>query len=221
MNIGGLKKDQLLCSPVRVSLLWAGVLGDSLGALRDGVLGELSREKEPDSSLDLARGDGATLVVVSESWGLSTDALKDVIHERVHDRHSLWGDASVGVDLLEHLVDVDGVRFLPPALALLVAGTHGLSLAGLLGSFGWNFGWHDGRSTELWRATARPFLLYHRRRNLGEVGARSERSKTKTEIQRFHWSSLQNFRRKVTARPMKLLGFRLRFTSSKFRSSFA
>ena len=40
MNIGGLNKDRLLC-PVRGgSLLGAGVLGDSLGALREGVLGE-------------------------------------------------------------------------------------------------------------------------------------------------------------------------------------
>ena len=38
------------------SLLGAGVLGDGLGALRDGVLGELTREEEPDSGLDLAGG---------------------------------------------------------------------------------------------------------------------------------------------------------------------
>ena len=40
------------------SLLGAGVLGDGLGALRDGVLGQLSGEEEPDSSLDLPGGDG-------------------------------------------------------------------------------------------------------------------------------------------------------------------
>jgi hypothetical protein len=33
--------------------LGAGELGDSLGALRDGVLGEFTREDEPDGSLDL------------------------------------------------------------------------------------------------------------------------------------------------------------------------
>ena len=38
--------------------------------------------------------------------------------------------------LLQHLVDVDGVAFLPLALALLVAGANGLSLAGLLGALG-------------------------------------------------------------------------------------
>ena len=40
------------------SLLGAGVLGDSLGSLRDGVLGQLTGQEEPDSSLDLTRGDG-------------------------------------------------------------------------------------------------------------------------------------------------------------------
>ena len=67
MNIGGLKKDQLLCSPVRVSLLGAGVLGDSLGTLRDGVLGQLTGEEEPDSSLDLPGGDGGPVVVVGQA----------------------------------------------------------------------------------------------------------------------------------------------------------
>ena len=35
---------------------------------------------------------------------------KDVVDERVHDGHALLGDTSVGVDLLEHLVDVRRVR---------------------------------------------------------------------------------------------------------------
>ena len=45
-------------------LLGAGVLGDGLGALRHGVLGQLTREEEPDSGLDLPGGDGGPLVVV-------------------------------------------------------------------------------------------------------------------------------------------------------------
>ena len=57
-------------------LLGAGVLGDSLGALRDGVLGELTREEEPDSGLDLAGGDGGPLVVVSQTAGLGGDPLE-------------------------------------------------------------------------------------------------------------------------------------------------
>uniref|UniRef100_A0A3B3T6W0 Uncharacterized protein n=1 Tax=Paramormyrops kingsleyae TaxID=1676925 RepID=A0A3B3T6W0_9TELE len=40
------------------ALLGAGVLGDSLGALRHGVLGQLTGEQEAHGSLDLPGGDG-------------------------------------------------------------------------------------------------------------------------------------------------------------------
>ena len=39
----------------RVSLLGAGVFGDGLGSLRNGVLGELTGQEKTDGSLDLAR----------------------------------------------------------------------------------------------------------------------------------------------------------------------
>ena len=110
------------------SLLAAGVLGDSLGALRHGVLGQLSWEVESHSSLDLAAGDGVLLVVLSQAGRLGGDALKDVVHERVHDAHGLAGDASVGMDLLHHLVDVDGVALLAGLSPLLL----GLSAGWLL-----------------------------------------------------------------------------------------
>ena len=42
-------------------------LGDSLGALGDGVLGELTGEEEADGSLDLAGGEGVLLVVADET----------------------------------------------------------------------------------------------------------------------------------------------------------
>ena len=128
-------------------LLGAGVLGDGLGALRDGVLGELTGEEEPDSGLDLPGGDGGPLVVVGEPGGLGGDALKDVVDKGVHDGHSLGGDAGIGVHLLEDLVDVDGVGLLPLVLLLLlVALGDGLGgLAGLLGSFSRNLGRHDDR----------------------------------------------------------------------------
>ena len=60
-------------------LLGASVLGDSLGALRDGVLGELTGKEEPDSGLDLTRGDGGPLVVVSQTGGLGSDPLEKVV----------------------------------------------------------------------------------------------------------------------------------------------
>ena len=129
------------------SLLGAGVLGDGLGALRDGVLGQLSGQEEPDGGLDLPGGDGGPLVVVGELAGLSGDALEQVVDERVHDAHGLGGDTGVGVHLLEDLVDVDGIGLLPLALPLLlVALGDGLGgLARLGGSLSGGLGRHvDG-----------------------------------------------------------------------------
>jgi len=40
------------------NLLGGGVLGDSLGSLRNGVLGKFSGEKESDSGLDFSGRDG-------------------------------------------------------------------------------------------------------------------------------------------------------------------
>ena len=131
----GQVNDWLSGRDAPVHLLGRSVLGDGLGALRDGVLGQFTRQEEADSSLDLPGGDGGSLVVVGKARSLGGDALEDVIHERVHDGHSLGRDTSVGVDLLQHLVDVDGVGFLPPALLLLVAlGDRLLGLTGLLSS---------------------------------------------------------------------------------------
>ena len=126
-------------------LLRAGILGDGLGSLGDGVLGELTGQEEPYSGLDLAGGDGGPLVVVSQTGSLSGNSLKEIIDKRVHDAHGLGGDTSVGVDLLEDLVDVDGVGLLPLVLLLLlVALGDGLGgLAGLLGSFSRDLGRHD------------------------------------------------------------------------------
>ena len=125
-------------------LLGGGVLGDGLGALRDGVLGQFTRQQKANSCLDFPRGDGGTLVVVSKARCFSCNALEDVTHERVHDGHSLGGNTSVRVDLLQHLVDVDTVGFLPPALLLLISLSDGfLGLASLLGCLSGGFRWHD------------------------------------------------------------------------------
>ena len=125
------------------NLLGACVLGDGLRAFRNGVLGQLSRQQETDGCLDLPRRDGGAAVVVGQTGSLGSDALEDVVHEGVHDGHGLAGDAGVGVDLLQHFVDVDAVALPPPPFALLVAGTLGLGLAGgLLGSLGCGLGWH-------------------------------------------------------------------------------
>ena len=108
------------------------------------MLGQLTGEEETDSSLDFARGDGGPLVVVGKAGSLSSDALEDVIDKRVHDAHGLGGNASVGVDLLEDLVDVDGIGLLSFAvLGLLVALGNVLGgLASLLDSLAGSFGGH-------------------------------------------------------------------------------
>ena len=94
------------------------------------MLGQLTGEEQPDGSLDFPGGDGGPLVVVSQTGGLCCDALKDVIDKGVHDGHGLGADASVGVDLLQDLVDVDRVGFLP-LLTFFLA----ISLGDGLGSF--------------------------------------------------------------------------------------
>ena len=131
------------------SLLGAGVLGDGLGSLRHGVLGQLTGQEETDSGLDLSAGDGGAPVVVGKTGGLGGDTLEDVVDEGVHDAHGLAGYTGVRVDLLQHLVDVDGVGFPPPPLPLLVPGTGGLCLAGgLLGSLGCGLWWHSECATD-------------------------------------------------------------------------
>ena len=139
--LGGLEKGRWGSKAVRNCLLGAGVLGDSLGSLRDGVLGQLSGKDQTDGGLDFPAGDGGTLVVVGKTGSFTGNSLKDVVDERIHDAHSLAGHTSVWMDLLQHLVDVDGVTLtplLPPAA--LSCGLGGLSC--LLGTFRANLGWH-------------------------------------------------------------------------------
>jgi hypothetical protein len=111
--------------------LGRGELGNGLGSLRNGVLGKLTRKHEANGGLDLARAQGSLLVVGGELSGLSGDALEDVVDEGVHDGHTLLADTGVGVDLLEHLVDVGTVGFDALLAALLLA--VGGSLLGGLG----------------------------------------------------------------------------------------
>merc|ERR1711916_286512 len=116
----------------------SGVLGDGLGALRDGVLGELTGEDETSGSLDLAGGDGGLARELGEPGGLESDLLKGVVDKRVHDRHGALGHTAVGVDLLEDLVDVRRVR-LHRLLAAPVVGpgpSTGLVAQELLASLG-------------------------------------------------------------------------------------
>ena len=67
------------------------------------MLGQLSGQEKPDGGLDLPGGDGGPLVVVGELASLGSNPLKQIVDEAVHDAHGLGGDASVRVDLLQHL----------------------------------------------------------------------------------------------------------------------
>ena len=106
------------------------VLGDGLGALGDGVLGEFPGEEEADGGLDLSGGEGVLLVVADELGGLEGDLLEDVVDEAVEDVHGPLGDAGLGVDLLEDSVDVDGEAL---DSASVLGGSLGGDLGGLLG----------------------------------------------------------------------------------------
>ena len=116
------------------------------------MFGEFPGKEEPDSGLDLARGDGGLLVVLGQTGGLSSDPLEQVVDEGIHDGHGLGGHASVGVDLLEHFVDEDGVRLLPLRLPLflIACGFWDQWLGGSLASlsrFSGSFGkWHRVQS---------------------------------------------------------------------------
>ena len=81
---------------------------------------------------------------MSESGGFSSDPFKDIVDKAVHDRHGFAGNTSVGMDLLQDLVDVNSITLLPPLLLLLISfGDIFLGLTGLLCSLSCGFGSHS------------------------------------------------------------------------------
>ena len=92
--LGGLEKGRWGSKAVGNRLLGAGVLGDSLGSLRDGVLGQLSGQDQTDGGLNFPAGDGGTLVVVGKTGSFTGNTLEDIVDEGVHDSHSFARDTS-------------------------------------------------------------------------------------------------------------------------------
>ena len=90
------------------------------------MLGKFSGQHKTNSGLDFSAAQSSLLVVSGKLSGFGGDSLKDIVDERVHDGHSLLGDTSIGVDLLQDLVDVRRV-----ALGTLLAALGAAS--GLLG----------------------------------------------------------------------------------------
>lgn len=121
------------------------------------MLRQFTRQEETDGCLNFPTGDGASLVVVCETGRFGGDAFEDVVDEGIHDGHGLAGNSSVGVDLLQNFVDVDGERFLPSLLPLLlVSSPHGfLGLAGLLNGFTACLRWHFERGAYCLRDSMR------------------------------------------------------------------
>ena len=138
-----LKEPFCFVNKFSINLLAACVFGDSFGSFTDSVFGEFTRQEKTNSSLDLARSDCRPLVVVSKTGSFAGDSLEDIVHERVHDAHSFARDSSVGVNLLQHFVDIDTIAFSTLLWFLLVT-TSASSLVAFLSTFGSNtrFGRH-------------------------------------------------------------------------------
>ena len=110
--------------------------GDGLGSFGDSVLGQFTGEDEFDGSLDFAGAHGVSLVVSDESGSFGGESVERVRDERVHDSHGLLGDSGFGVDLLQHLVDIDAEGFNSLFGSLL------FNSLDVLGGRGGLFGWH-------------------------------------------------------------------------------
>ena len=70
------------------------------------MLSKLTGKEQFNTGLDFTRRQGSLLVVSDKLGGFQGDFLEDIVDERVHDVHGLLGDTSIGMDLLQDLVDV-------------------------------------------------------------------------------------------------------------------
>jgi hypothetical protein len=102
-------------------------LSHGLCPFRHGVLGQLAGQHEADGRLDFTTAQRGLFVVRGQFAGFAGDAFKNVVDETIHDAHPLFGNARIGMDLLEHLVNVRRVAF----RALLVLGLGAGDLGGL------------------------------------------------------------------------------------------
>ena len=82
--IGGKRERETIVVPARL-LSGGRELGDRLGSLGDGVLGQFTGEDQSDGRLDLSGRDGRSVVVDGELGGFGGDSLENVGDERVQD----------------------------------------------------------------------------------------------------------------------------------------
>ena len=98
---------------VVTNLLRGSILSHSFSTFRNSVLSQFTRQQQSNGSLDFSGRDGGSFVVRGQSRSFRSNSFEDVVDKRVHDGHSLGGDTSIGVDLFQDFVDVDGKGFLP------------------------------------------------------------------------------------------------------------
>ena len=81
-------------------------LGDGLGALGDGVLGQLAGQHQADGGLHFSARQGRSPIVAAQSARLGGQALEHIVDKGVHDAHATLAHTGLGVHLLEHPEDI-------------------------------------------------------------------------------------------------------------------
>ena len=94
------------------------ILGNGLASFRHGMLSQFSRKQQTHSGLDLCSSQGRFVVITGKIDGFVRKTLKDIVHKGVHNSHSTLADTHIRMNLLQHTVDVGGVRLQSSALAV-------------------------------------------------------------------------------------------------------
>ena len=67
----------------------AGIFGNGLGTLANGVLGQFSGKEQPYGGLDFPGSDSGPLVIVGKARGFTGNSFENIVNERIHDGHGL------------------------------------------------------------------------------------------------------------------------------------
>ena len=91
---------------VCVHLLGTGVFRHRFGAFGDGVFGQFSWQQQTHGGLDFARGDRRAFVVVRQTRRFSSDALEDIVHERIPEQRRSEMRKEKGREERTHMIDM-------------------------------------------------------------------------------------------------------------------
>ena len=83
------------------------VFGDGFGSFRYSMSSKFSGEDELDSWLNFSGWKSSSLVESNKFGSFSSNSVKGIMNERVHDVHGLLGDTNIRVNLFQNFVDVD------------------------------------------------------------------------------------------------------------------